>query len=325
MDNGRHTGFTLVELLVVMAVIGIIMALLLPAVQAARESARRTQCVDHLKQIGLALASYESSCRVYPSGYISIPGVGTMDPLSGDWPTGWGWLALVLPFVEQRAVSDSLKWNLPCFAPANQPLVTTPIPVYLCPSAGNPSLTVDVEDLNHNTIAALGRSNYVHNVGWNDLWSAPATQDYEQVANGVMYRNSHVAASWVRDGLTSTVFAGERSPNLSDAVWPGVVPGSAHYARPPFGSIGSGGPGTNWDTGGSYVGAHSGPSIFEFPVVIHPPNSPLGHTDQMQSHHPGGANILLGDGAARFVSEEIALRTWAALCSRAGKETINDY
>src|SRR5258708_36751035 len=140
-----------------------------------------------------------------------------------------------------------------------------------------------------------------------------------------MYRNSHVSAAWIRDGLSSTVFAGERSPNLSDAVWRGVVPGWAHFARPQFGSVGSGGPGTNWDSGGSYVGAHSGPSVFESPVVIHPPNSPLGHTDQMFSFHPGGANILLGDASVRFVSETIALATWAALSSRDGKEFVNDY
>jgi prepilin-type N-terminal cleavage/methylation domain-containing protein/prepilin-type processing-associated H-X9-DG protein len=318
-------GFTLIELLVVIAIIAVLVSLLLPAVQQAREAARRSQCKNNLKQIGLALHNYEGSNRLLPPGYISGPGIGVMDPLSGDWGPGWGWLTVLLPNVEQSPLYNSLNLNLPCYDPANAVRVQTPLPVYLCPSAANPADTVNVEDVNHKTLAVFGRANYVHNVGWNDLWSAPATQPYDAVANGVIYRDSGIAFASVTDGLSNTVFAGERSPNLSDAVWPGVVPNSAHYARPPFGSIGSGGPGTNWDTGGSYVGAHSGPSIFESPVVIHPPNSPLGHTDQMQSRHAGGAHILLGDGSVRFISESVNLGVWSALCSRNGGEVVGNY
>ena len=326
-DGRTSRGFTLIELLVVIAIISVLVSLLLPAVQQAREAARRSQCKNNLKQIGLALHNYESSSRLLPPGYISVPGFGTMDPLSGDSGTGWGWLTHLLPNLEQGPLYNSLNLNVPCWDPLNSALVKTSLPAYQCPSSANPANTVNVEDVNHNTLSVFGRANYVHNVGWNDLWSAPATtpQDYARVANGVMYRDSSVRFSEVTDGLSNTVCAGERSPNLSDAVWPGVMPGSAHFARPPFGSIGSGGPGTNWDSGGSYVGAHSGPSIFEFPVVIHPPNSPLGHTDQMQSLHAGGAHILLGDGSVRFISESVNLSIWSALCSRNGGEVVSDY
>ena len=327
MKVRNRSGFTLIELLVVIAIIGVLVSLLLPAVQQAREAARRSQCKNNLKQIGLALHNYEATSRLLPPGYVSVPGFGTMDPVSGDWGTGWGWLTYLLPYVEQAPLYNALNLNVNCWDPRNAVLVTTSLPVYLCASAVNPANTVNVEDVNHNTLAVFGRANYVHNVGWNDLWSAPAStpQDYSGVANGVMYRDSSIKLRDVTDGLSNTVFAGERSPNLSDAVWPGAMPGSAHYARPPFGSIGSGGPGTNWDSGGSYVGAHSGPSIYEFPIVIHPPNSPLGHTDQMYSQHAGGAHILLGDGSVRFIIDSVNLSTWSALCSRNSGEVLGDF
>ena len=81
----------------------------------------------------------------------------------------------------------------------------------------------------------------------------------------------------VIDGLSNTVFAGERTPYLADAVWAGVVPGAKHYSYNEFESSGTGGPGINYDNAGSYVGANSGPSIYESPQVIHPPNWPGGH------------------------------------------------
>lgn len=320
-----RAAFTLVELLVVITLIGFLAGLLMPAVQAARESSRRTQCINNIKQIGLALKAYEDSFRVYPAGYISTPGVGNYDQQSGDWGPGWSWLALSLPFIEQDTLSHNLQTNLPCWDPDNAAATQAAVSVFLCPSANNPTGTVAVVDINGANLAVFGRSNYVHNVGFNDLWSAPAGVDYDQIANGVMYRNSRISSAYVTDGLSNTVFAGERAPYLSDAIWPGVVPNSRHVAYGQFASLGSGGAGVNYDDGGSYVGAHSGPSIYEVPQVIHPPNSPLGHTDEMYALHPGGANILLGDGSVRFVSEMIRLGIWSALCSRNGGETLPAY
>ncbi len=325
----RCRGFTLVELLVVIAIIGILVSLLLPAVQAAREASRRMSCQNNLKQIGLSLHNFESANRRFPAGYQSTPGVGFRDSQTGDWGPGWSWLAIVLPHLEQTSLQQSLKWDLPCWDPANSEAVKATVPFFLCPSAIGNTPTIGITDINKNVWqnAVFGRSNYVHNVGWNDIWSSPATTNYEDTllgCNGVMFRNSKVRVADVTDGLTNTVFAGERSPFLADAVWAGVVPGAKHYSYNQFASSGTGGPGINYDNAGSYVGANSGPSIYEDPQIIHPPNWPGGHTDQMYSHHTGGCNLLMGDGSVRFQSDNIRFSTFQAMCSRSGGEVIGD-
>ncbi len=125
------------------------------------------------------------------------------------------------------------------------------------------------------------------------------------------------------DGLSNTVFAGEKTPYLADATWVGIIPGYRHFAYNAFASLGTGGLGVNYDYASAILAAHSGPSLYEDPVVIHPPNSPLGHTDEMYSLHPGGANVLMGDGSVRFIKQSINLLTWAALCSRSNGEVIS--
>src|SRR5690606_31926257 len=101
-------GFTLIELLVVIAIIAILIALLLPAVQAAREAARRTQCRNHLKQIGLALHAYESSRRTFPVGYVNAP-TASGTPINGN---GFAWSAFILPFLEQEGIYNTLSFNV---------------------------------------------------------------------------------------------------------------------------------------------------------------------------------------------------------------------
>jgi prepilin-type N-terminal cleavage/methylation domain-containing protein/prepilin-type processing-associated H-X9-DG protein len=328
VDSPRQ-AFTLLELLVVIAIIGILTGLLLPAVQSAREAGRRTQCEDNLKQIGLALENFESAHGAFPPGYVSNPSnpaMGPVDPDFNDAGPGWAWLAFLLPHLEYNSLYNSLQWGLPCYHPANGPAVLTKIPGFLCPSdtggqnanAGGPVL---LPDINGKTLATFGRSNYVASVGSSTLWcSWPVTV----FPNGAMYRNSTTRTADVPDGLSHTVFAGERSSNLADSVWPGVVPFSEHFQYPPFVSAGSGGVNRPFDGPGAFVGAHGGPCPYEDPVVIHPPNSPLGHSDQMQSMHSGGANILLGDASVHFYSDDHQLSTWVALISRNGGETIHE-
>ena len=129
--RARRDGFTLIELLVVIAIIAVLIALLLPAVQAAREAARRAQCINNLKQIGLAIANYESSNGCIVSGYISstvplalfgVPG-NNPDPQTGDNGPGWGWLALLLPFAEQSPLYNAINVNLPTWVADNGTVV----------------------------------------------------------------------------------------------------------------------------------------------------------------------------------------------------------
>lgn len=324
----RRIGFTLIELLVVVAIIGMLVALLLPAVQAARESARRTQCFNNLKQIGLAITNYQDVLGVFPSGYISAPEEPAMGPtdLFNDAGPGWGWLALSLPFAEQRTLADLLNFNLPCWHPANARGVQSRVSIFRCPtdSSGlNPGVdsVVTMADINNNPLGVFGRANYLSSVGASTLWcSWPVTLQ----PNGAIYRNSITRPADFTDGLSNTVFAGERSRNLSDTVWAGTVPGAIHSAYPPFLSTGSGGLNTAYDGPGAFLGAHGGPCPYEDPVVIHPPNSPFGHSDQMQSLHPGGANLLMGDGSVRFYADDRRLNLWAWLISRNGGEAVSE-
>jgi prepilin-type N-terminal cleavage/methylation domain-containing protein/prepilin-type processing-associated H-X9-DG protein len=333
--SGR--GFTLIELLVVIAIIAVLIALLLPAVQAAREAARRTQCVNNMKQIGLAIANYESSTGCIVSGYISstiplaafgLPG-NNPDPQTGDNGPGWGWLALLLSHTEQSALYGAINVSLPTWVAGNATFVTTQINEYQCPSANNPTPTVPMVGANLKPLPvpnqAFARSDYVYNVGWNDS-GMPATVNYDNTltgCNGPLYRNSHITYAAVTDGLSNTIVAGERTPYLSDATWVGIIPGYRHFAYNAFASLGTGGLGVDYDYASAILAAHSGPSLYEDPVVIHPPNSPLGHTDEMYSLHPGGANVLLGDGSVRFIKESINLLVFAALSSRSNGEVIS--
>ena len=334
----RARGFTLIELLVVIAVIAVLIALLLPAVQSAREAARRAQCTNNLKQIGLAIANYESVHGCIVPGYFSlavplalngVPGYNP-DPFTLDNGPGWGWLALILPHTEQAPLYNATNFDLPTWVPANSTLVLVQINVFLCPSANNPTATCMMVDANLNLLPVanqyFARANYQYNMGWNDTSIQPPNANYDDPVvgcNGPIFRNSRVRYAGVTDGLSNTVFASEKTPYLADASWVGIIPGYRHFAYNAFASAGTGGLGINYDYPGAILASHSGPSLYESPQVIHPPNSPLGHTDEFYSLHPGGANVLMGDGSVRFIKQSINLLAWQALSSRAVGEVIS--
>lgn len=328
-DGVGRGGFSLVELLVVIAIIGLLVGLLLPAVQMAREAARRSSCANNLRQMGIAMHGYHDALRSFPSAYVSDPGVnsvqGPPDPVTRDAGPGWGWGALLLPYLEGGVVHGRLEMTSACWAAENAAEVRRVLPQFLCPSASGYPREFDVTDIDGVVLATFGPSHYVANVGNEEPWGY-TVDDYTRVpqlnnrsvVDGPLYRNSRTRAADVTDGLSQTVFLGEHHPVLSNKTWVGVVPGAAVCPRPEFYF-------SSCDFAATLVQVHSGPSSNEVPPVIHPPNSPMCHVCQMYAEHPGGAQVLLGDSSVRFISETIHQGVWAALSTRAGEEVIGEY
>lgn len=318
---GTRCGFTLVELLVAIAIVGTLVGLLLPAVQTAREAARRSGCGANLRQLGLAILSHESSRRRLPAGYVTDTGRSPVDPHSRDRPPGTGWGLLIAPYLEESALADGFRpaAGIGVGAIENRPVVSASPPIFRCPSDGGPRTPFEVLDesgARHGTGAILGRSSYVASVGQTDPWADPL-ESWEGRANGPLYRNSWLAVSRIRDGLSKTVFLGEHSQRVSQKSWAGTLPGAASHPSPTFAAL----VGSVPDQAATLLLVHSGPAADEADV-IHPPNDPLAHVDQMFSDHRGGGNVAFGDGAVRFIAETINLDVWAAMSSIAGGETV---
>ena len=193
-----RNGFTLIELLVVIAIIAVLIALLLPAVQAAREAARRVQCINNMKQIGLAIANYESAVGCIVPGYISsavllsaslvCPAI-TRTRITHDNGPGWGWLAMLLPYAEQAPLYSATNFNLPTWVADNSTVVVVQINVFLCPSANNPTPTCMMVDANLNLLPVanqyFARANYQYNMGWNDTSITPAEHQLRRPGSAV--------------------------------------------------------------------------------------------------------------------------------------------
>lgn len=318
-------AFTLVELLVVIAIVGVLVALLLPAVQAARESARRTQCSNNLRQVGVALQMFHDSKKVFPSAYQVTPG-GAMGAVNdnGDAGPGWTCLMQILPYLEGNNQRESFTLTAPSWAPINSQAALQIIPPYLCPSVSDDSTHYTVKDGNGAALAEMSRSHYVFSAGTPEVWGNNAP-DLRTIADGVFFRNSRIRIKDITDGTSHTVFAGEQTPFHSDSTWVGIVPGALTCTSRNF-------PGIPCDEAAPQINVHSGPNGMEDVdpnspeaklVIIHPPNSPLGFVDEMYSEHPGGANVLFGDGSVQFVSEGINQMVWAAMATRAGNENMD--
>jgi prepilin-type N-terminal cleavage/methylation domain-containing protein/prepilin-type processing-associated H-X9-DG protein len=322
--NGKqlNEGFTLVELLVVIAIIGILVALLLPAVQAARASARRAQCLNNLAQIGVAFHNYHDTHGVFPPSYVIQPGGGGLngvpDPDTRDAGPGWAWGTLLLPFLEQASLYDNFDFSRPCWDTANAAPARASLGMFICPSAaGSVGEPFGVVSDSGAMLATFGRSCYVANAGQEEPWLRTVDR-YEGIADGPLYRNSRTRVADVTDGLSNTVFIGEHHPVLSDKTWVGVVPGATVCPTAAF-AFGS------CEPAGVLVNCHSGPCSYTSPPVIHPPNSWTAAPCQMYAQHPGGCNVMLGDGSVRFIAETIHQLTWAALASRAKGEVVDAF
>jgi prepilin-type N-terminal cleavage/methylation domain-containing protein/prepilin-type processing-associated H-X9-DG protein len=352
----KRPAFTLIELLVVIAIIGVLMGLLVPAVQQIRESASRLQCQNNLKQIGLALHSYHGVYKRFPPAYVttnpyangSAYGVPYGDEYRNG-PPGWAWGTLILPYIEQDNLYKQFRLDLPCWAPENAAAARTKVSVFLCPSAtgGSDGFEVQKEagDRRHGvpmvrsdgSTIYFAHSHYVTNAGIHQPWGRgtaycydydvpepiPANNNQPARIDGPFYRNARMPVARITDGLSNTVFIGEHSSVLSNKTWVGVVPGAVTPPRldlQPWPSENNG--------AGCLVGVHSGPDTHDHPqVIIHAPNNPFGHTDEMWGEHDGpGCNVLFGDGSVRFINAFIDPWTWVALSTRnAGDVPQGEY
>jgi prepilin-type N-terminal cleavage/methylation domain-containing protein/prepilin-type processing-associated H-X9-DG protein len=309
----RHRGFTRIELLVVIALIGVLIALLLPAVQAAREAARRSQCVNNLKQIGIGLHNYHDTRGALPGAYLVYP------------TTEFSALSMILPHMEQSPVYNSLNFSLPYGDPTNSTALMTNLSSFLCPS-----------DFRNALPSRGAATNYMADMGSWIVWQAPTGPNASLPGpNGTFYGNSATRFAEVSDGLSNTGFFSERvladgsnsivSP-IADVFFSPGAPTTLDDAMQQCRAIDitnlsnqfplfMGAPWVN----GQHIFLHVSPpnsrscGFFIFLRAIMPPSS----------RHPGGVNLLLGDGSVRFTKDTINLATWRALGTIQGGEVIS--
>ncbi len=166
----RRRGFTLIELLVVIAIISILIGLLIPAVQKVRESAARMSCANKLKQIGLGLHSYHDANNWFPPGYIDGNPAGPSTP-DNDVGPGWGWAALILPYLEQNNVYRQINFNVGVGLGVNAQISQQPLSIYQCPSDPNQQAFAVYNSSFTNPIATVAHGNYVGCNGWEECFS----------------------------------------------------------------------------------------------------------------------------------------------------------
>jgi prepilin-type N-terminal cleavage/methylation domain-containing protein/prepilin-type processing-associated H-X9-DG protein len=297
-------AFTLVELLVVIAIIGILIALLLPAVQAAREAARRMQCTNNMRQLGIALHNYHNTFNCLPAAWFGYePGTNRPNAL-GD--PGWSWGASILPYVEQGNVQTNfVHFDQPVSASENEQARQTVLSLFRCPSdPGNTSFTIEEfeaqheheeEEEEHGDLDDMifASANYVASFGTADTEEAedcPVGTVFK--TDGAFYHNSCLGFQSFTDGLSNTFFIGERSSRIGKSTWVGMPSGDACFPSLLVG--------TTHDTFCKQNG---------------------GSSHGFSSEHPGGANLTFGDGSVHFLSETISMDILRAISTRNGGET----
>lgn len=235
----RRHGYTLVEVLAVTGVVLLMGALLLPAVQNARESARRMSCKSNLKQIGLALHNYHDTHGTFPPGWIGVDSQGRPE-VSG--PSGWAWGSMVLPFLEQSPLTHRLNYRSAVSDSDNELARETAISTFVCPSDSSNGELWEVKSFQQDVIAHLPSANYVGSFGMHDpmicqQFAGMGVQCAPEFGSGIFYHNSSVRFGDILDGATNVLMVGERKTNTEaspewHSTWLGVISeGTASYPR----------------------------------------------------------------------------------------------
>lgn len=348
----KKAGFTLIELLVVIAIIAVLTGLLLPAVQQAREAARRTQCKNNLKQIGLAILNYESVYQVFPRAF-SVTTSNSMGP-TGSY--GVSTMTVILPFLDQWNVYEQINVSRPALDSSNLPpgnrAYSTSLAVYLCPSTPANSVVDYSSELansfNNFGITAsfpgglmFGRTDYAADAGMQaDIPGINITAGASIICEPP---DGPVTAGGVTDGLSNTVmfvedagrpgWYGTRGPACEPAIG-GYTPLQGTYQSGSTGPAPQGGGAwadplnyiaTNGsDPGGSGIAAGGG--FMGIPMAPWSCGNGCSNDSEVFSFHTVGSNMLFGDGSVRFIKNGLSMSLMEAYLSRSGGELIsNDY
>lgn len=305
MSHNFRRAFTLIELLVVIAIIGILVSLLLPAVQQVREAARRTQCSNNIRQLGLALHSFESAHRHLPSGWQVDEEVMPFSDEAGA--PGWGWATRIMPYMEQNNAYNQFDFSEHVDEMDFDSLRVHVIPTFLCPSDPSPEVMQwewiaeefehdhdhgfafvhDDDDHDHEDLM-VSRCNY------SGVFGILEIEGNEELGEGVFYQNSKTRFQEIRDGLSNTLMCGERLGTRGTVTWIGADPHIEEGAARIVGTTDH---------------------------ILN--DSENGHFEDFASAHPQGANFLVADGSTHFVTEYIDLNLYQALSTRAGGEVAN--
>jgi prepilin-type N-terminal cleavage/methylation domain-containing protein/prepilin-type processing-associated H-X9-DG protein len=290
-------GFSLIEVLVVLGIIGVVLALLMPIFAMGRESARAVSCRNNMKQMGISLHVYQSTHERFPIGFIAQPG---SDPLNTD--PGWGWTAMLLPHLEQSGLYSGLDFRRSIVSTAMLTAGRTTLRTLVCPAdraAGE--FTVTSED--GKPMGSASTTSYTGCYGaGGDIEREPGR------GNGFFVRNRALQLDDFGDGLSNTIAVGERAAMLTKSTWVGAFNGAVCRITP-------GGPSRSrkLGQGGVQVLARIGDK---------PLNDPNSDPDDFFSPHPDGINFLMGDGAVRFVRFSVDRATLRAMATRNGDELL---